>query len=86
MEQSNIELVTEFINDNPVLVGRVSDTEFGTLFNCPEEVINQYKKSINFLKTSFKFTDEMVQEHCMNYLRDACRHVQDLKDKEAENS
>lgn len=86
MEQSNLELVTQFINDNPVLVGRVSDTEFGTLFNYPEEVINQHKKTINFLKTSFKFTDEMVQEHCMDYLRDACRHVQNLKDKEAQNS
>ena len=86
MEQSNLELVTQFINDNPVLVGRASDTEFGTLFNYSEEVINQYKKSINFLKTSFKFTDEMVQEYCMDYLRDACKHIQDLKDKEAENS
>ena len=84
--ESDLTLVTQFINDNPTLVGRVSDAEFGTLFRYPEEVINQYKKSINFLKTSFKFTDEMVQEHCMDYLRDACRHVQDLKDKEAENS
>ena len=86
MEQSNLELVTQFINDNPVLVGRVSNTEFGTLFNYPEEVINQYKKSINFLKTSFRFTDEMVKELCMDYLKDACKHIKDLKDKEAENS
>ena len=86
MEQSNLELVTQFINDNPVLVGRVSDTEFGTLFNYPEEVINQYNRTINFLKISFRFTDFLVQEVCMDYLSDACRHVQDLKDKEAENS
>ena len=84
--ENDLTLVTQFINDNPILVGRVSDTEFGTLFRYPEEVINQYKKSINFLKTSFKFTDEMVQEYCMDYLKDACKHIQDLKDKEAENS
>lgn len=84
--ESDLTLVTQFINDNPTLVSRVSDAEFGTLFRYPEEVINQYKKSINFLKTSFKFTDEMVKEYCMDYLRDACKHIQDLKDKEAENS
>ena len=84
--ETDLTLATQFINDNPTLVGRVSDAEFGTLFRYPEEVINQYKKSINFLKISFKFTDEMVQEYCMDYLRDACKHIQDLKDKEAENS
>ena len=84
--ETDLTLVTQFINDNPTLVGRVSDTEFGTLFNYPEEVINQHKKTINFLKTSFRFTDEMVKELCMDYLKDACKHIQDLKDKEAENS
>lgn len=85
-QKSELELALEYIADHPELVDRVSPDEFGTFYQYPEEVIKLYEKTIYMMKTSFQFTDEMVAEYCLDYLGDACRHIQYLKDKEAQNS
>ena len=84
--KSPMELAMEYIADHEELVNRISEQEFGTFFQYPEECIKLYEKTIEMMQTSFQFTDDMVAEYCLDYLGDACRHIQDLKDKEAENS
>lgn len=86
MEKSNLELAMEYIADHEELVNKVTEQEFGTFFNYPEDCIKLYEKTIYMMKTSFQFTDEMVNEYCLDYLGDACRHIQNLKDKESENT
>ena len=83
--KSDMELAMEYIADHPELVERVSPEQFGTFYMYPNEVIKLYDKTIEMMKTSFQFTDEMVSLYCLDYLSDACKSIQDLKDKEANN-
>lgn len=84
--KSDMETALEYIADHPELVERVSPEQFGTFYMYPNEVIKLYEKTIEMMKTSFQFTDEMVSLYCLDYLSDACKSVQDLKANEAQNS
>lgn len=84
--QSPLELAMEYIANNPSLTDILNDAAFSTFFQYPEECINKHKAVINYMKVSFGFTDEMVEEHCKEFLADSCQHVSDLKSKEAQNS
>lgn len=84
--KSDMEIAMEYIADHPELIERVSPEQFGTFYMYPNEVIKLYEKTIEMMRTSFQFTDEMVSLYCLDYLSDACKTVQDLKDKEVEIS
>lgn len=84
--KSDMETAMEYIADHPELIERVSPEQFGTFYMYPNEVIKLYDKTIEMMKTSFQFTDEMVSLYCLDYLSDACKSIQDLKDKEAKIS
>ena len=84
--KSDMETAMEYIADHPELIERVSPEQFGKFYMYPNEVIKLYDQTIEMMRTSFQFTDEMVSLYCLDYLSDACKSIQDLKDKEAENS
>ena len=84
--KSDMEIALEYIGANPDLVGQVEGDAFAYFWLYPEEVIKTYEGTIQFLKTSFGYTDEMVSESCIGLLSDACTHVQNLKANEAQNS
>ena len=83
--QSPLELAMEYIANNPSLTDILDDAAFATFFQYPEECINKHKAVINYMKVSFGFTDEMLEEHCKDFLSDACQHVSNLKAKQGEN-
>lgn len=80
-----LELAMEYIADNPNLTDILDDEAFATFFQYPEECINKHKAVINYMKVSFGFTDEMLEEHCKEFLADSCKHVSNLKSKQGEN-
>ena len=84
--KSDMETAMEYIADHPELIERVSPDQFGTFYMYPNEVIKLYDKTIEMMRTSFQFTDEMVSLYCLDCLGDACKSIQDLKDKEAKIS
>lgn len=73
--KSNSEIAMEFIANHPELTERLTEEMFPTFWEHPELVIKCYDKTIYQMKTSFGFTDEMVKEHCLNYLADSCDTV-----------
>lgn len=79
--QSPLEIAMEYIANNPSLTDILDDAAFSTFFQYPEECINKHKAVINYMKVSFGFTDEMLEEHCKEFLADSCKHVSDLKAK-----
>lgn len=81
-----LELAMEYIAENPSLTDVLNDEAFATFFQYPEECINKHKAVLNYMATSFGFTPEMIEEHCKDFLFDACQHVSDLKAKEAQNT
>ena len=84
--QSPLELAMEYIANNPSLTDILDDAAFATFFQYPEECINKHKAVLNYMATSFGFTPEMIEEHCKEFLVDSCKHVSDLKAKEAQNN
>ena len=84
--QSPLELAMEYIANNPSLTDILNDAAFSTFFQYPDECINKRKAVINYMKVSFGFTDEMVEEHCKEFLADSCQHVSDLKARLAKTS
>lgn len=86
VNQSPLELAMQYIADNPSLTDILDDASFATFFQYPEECINKHKAVLNYMATSFGFTPEMIEEHCKDFLSDACQHVSDLKAKEAQNT
>ena len=82
-EKSELEVALEYIADYPEITETLNDEEFATFFAHPSDVIAEYKRNIEFLKTSFGFTEQMIQENCVAFLNDACAVVQDLYSKEA---
>lgn len=85
MDKSNLELAMELIANRPELVEGVEGEEFATFWEYPEECINRYDASIAYLKTSFQYTDEMIQETCIGLLKDVCIEILNLKTIEAQN-
>ena len=85
INQSPLELAMTYIADNPSLTDILDDAAFATFFQYPEECINKHKAVINYMKVSFGFTDEMLEEHCKDFLYDSCQHVSNLKAKQSEN-
>lgn len=85
INQSPLELAMSYIADNPSLTDILDDAAFSTFFQYPEECINKHKAVINYMRVSFGFTDEMLEEHCKEFLVDSCQHVSDLKAKQSEN-
>jgi len=85
-EKSPLEIAMEYIAENPALTDVLDDEAFAAFFQYPEECINKHKAVIYYMKTSFGFTDEMIEEHCKEFLSDSCKYVSDLKAKEAQNS
>ena len=81
--KSELEVALEYISIYPNITENLSDDEFSTFFAHPSAVIEEYEKNITFLKTSFGFTEEMIQENCVAFLNDACSVVQNLKAKES---
>lgn len=71
--KSNMEIALEFIADHPEMSERLKDEEFQIFWERPEEVLQQYQATVDYLKESFQFTDEMINENCLDYLGDACR-------------
>ncbi|WAW11668.1 hypothetical protein nACB1_090 [Acinetobacter phage nACB1] len=80
-----MELAMEYIAANPSLTEVLDDAAFQAFWEYPEECIEQHQKVINMMKVRFQFTDEMVEEHCKEFLCDACKFISDLKAKEALN-
>ena len=85
INQSPLELAMQYIADNPSLTDILDDAAFSTFFQYTEECINKHKAVLNYMATSFGFTPEMIEEHCKDFLFDACQHVSDLKSKQGEN-
>lgn len=83
IEHSPMELALGFIADHPELAEKLEGEQFQTFWEHPEEVLKQYHASTEYLKVSFQFTDEMINENCLEYLGDACTQVDsDLNPKE----
>lgn len=73
--KSQMEIALEFIADNPLSADALKGDQFQVFWDHTELVLAQYKASIEYLKTSFQFTDEMIKENCIDYLSDACVSV-----------
>ena len=84
-EASPMEIAMQYIAENPSLTDVLHDEAFATFFQYPEECINKHKAVLYYMATSFGFTPEMIEEHCKEFLADSCKHVSDLKAKEAQN-
>lgn len=85
-DKSPMELAMEYIAANPSLTDVLDDASFQTFFEHPEACIKQHEKVLNMLRTRFQFTDELITEHCKDYLADACKYVSDLIAKEGLNA
>ena len=77
--KSELDIALEFISQYPDAADALNPDEFAVFFEKPTEVLKEYQRNIAFLKTSFGFTDEMVQENCVGFLNEACTHVSNLK-------
>ena len=84
-EKSELEVALEYIADYPEITETLNDEEFATFFAHPSDVIAEYKRNIEFLKTSFGFTEEMIQENCVAFLNDACHTYKTYTLKRAKN-
>ena len=73
--KSNSEIAMEFIANHPELTERLTDEMFPTFWEHPKLVMKVYDFTVYQMKTSFGFTDEMVNEHCLDYFADSCETV-----------
>lgn len=85
-ELSPMELALTYIDEHPELVNKIEGDDFAIFWQEPSAVIKQYKATTQMLKTSFGFTDEMIELYCLDYMSDACKHIEDLKAKDPENA
>ena len=70
-----MEKALEFVSDYPELTEPLKEEQFAVFWSHTDEVLKQYNASIQMLRTSFQFTDEMIKENCLDYLADACNIV-----------
>ncbi len=73
--KSNSEIAMEFIANHPELTEKLTDEMFPTFWEHPKLVMKVYDFTIYQMKTSFGFTDEMVNEHCLDYFADSYETV-----------
>lgn len=81
--KSPMELAMEYITAHPELTDVLDDNAFQTFFEHPERCIAKYEAVLEVMRVRFQFTDEMIAEHCKDYLADSCEHVANLIAKES---
>lgn len=77
-EKSNLEIAMEFVGQHPDLVEHVNGEMFQLFWEHPVECIKQYNSTIEFMKTSFRIPDDVIESQCKDYLLEACKEVSNL--------
>lgn len=73
MEKTEIGKALELVEEFDTLIDSLNEEDITYLWTDPEAVIKEFKRIVQYLKTSFQFTDEMIKEHGGGILIDACQ-------------
>lgn len=80
--KSNLEIVAEFLADNPEVAAFMNPEQFGVFYQYPQECIDQYNASLKFLRESFRIPEDIIKSECKVYITEACDAV-NLNHKDA---